>query len=359
MKHLSHLAVVAPIGVCCTVALADLPPIPAGAISAGAQVVNRYGSEYVLIPGGNPGYRGADQAANPFYIPGSFEGRGVVSYGYGIARTETTVAEWAEFVNAYSPYWGGDPESPTLTTLYIGRDQNGRYSYNDRVARVPATSMSWLVAATYCNWLTNGKRLERAAFESGAYDLRGIDISSPNPPTAAITQNASAAFRLPTVDEWYKAGYFDPNRNGTGLAGWWLFPNRSASPPVSGLPESGGETNAGIATQMTDPLLGVASYGGQSPWGLFDVSGGAREFTCTSQGLFPGQEGEYMFVCGTSTFNSLLDLYVDEQVAFGRFAVRVDDSFGSRGIRIVTAVPSGSGLVPIAALALLSRRSRK
>jgi formylglycine-generating enzyme required for sulfatase activity len=357
MKHLLHLAAVAPIGVCCALALADLPPIPAGASSAGAQVVNRYGSEYVIIPGGNPAFYGADHLANPYYGGTTFDGGGSVPYGFGIARTETTAAEWCEFVNGYAPYWQGTATDPRLRSFMLGRDSNGRYTYDASVARVPVSGISWLVAASYCNWLSNGKRLDQAAFETGAYDLRGINTAAMVPRSMPVSQNLQAAFRLPTLDEWYKAGYYDPNRRGPSAGGWWLYPNGVDRPPVPGLPGGLSETSSGVASQLPfGEFIDVASYSGQSPWGLFDVSGGVAEYLSTSGGIVPGR-GELMYAAGTYTEGSFSTS--DEQPAWSRQGVLIGDYYSVNGIRVVWTVPTGNAAVPFAFVLLMLRRSRK
>lgn len=356
MKHLLHLAAVAPIGVCCAISLADLPPLPAGAINAGAQLVNRYGNEYVVIPGGNASYNGADHRGNPFYFGSNFDGEGSVPYAFGIARTETTIAQWTEFVNAYSPYWSGASADLRLLGFNIARDAEGRFYHDPRVAHVPIAGVSWLAAATYCNWLSNDKRVDRSAFETGAYDLRGINIAAPVSRTTPIEQNMNAQFRLPTIAEWYKAGYYDPNRRGPSAGGWWLYPNCLDRPLIAGLPGGTAETSAGIWSQIPfGEFIGVASYTGQSPWGLFDISGGVGEFTTTSNGVVNGRE--FAVVVGSYVEGATISY--DDAIARSRGSVPILADTTVYGVRIVSTIPSTTVSLPSVVLLVALRRNRR
>src|SRR5690606_10019729 len=85
-------------------------------------------------------------------------------------------------------------------------------------------------------------------------------------------------FFLPTLHEWTKAAYYDPDRHGPGEEGYWLYPDGGEEPLTSGFPwEPGAETSGGIREYVD-----VGQYPQSvSPWGLLDVSGGEREWTET------------------------------------------------------------------------------
>lgn len=206
---------------------------------------------------------------------------GAVGYEYRLTRTEITVSQWLEFVQAYGPYWiasGGHPRDMQLTGWWIDYGATGYQIVNPAAADYPAV-MGWRFAARYCNWLHNGKVNEAWAFESGAYDSSTFTVGPDGIATYQIAHSPGALFWIPTGDEWVKAAYYDPNRYGPGQEGYWLYPLGSNEIPISGFPEDGGETNAGDATY---PLLGmdVGSYpNSTSPWGLLDMSGGESEWT--------------------------------------------------------------------------------
>ncbi|MBL0928261.1 MAG: SUMF1/EgtB/PvdO family nonheme iron enzyme, partial [Phycisphaerales bacterium] len=139
-------------------------------------------------------------------------------------------------------------------------------------AREPA-NMNWLYAAFYCNWLHNGKDGSSfQAFLSGAYDLRPWSVGGPLP----MRRNPEAKFWIPSLDEWTKATYWDPSKNGPGVGGYWRYPGMSDVPLVSGPPEAGGQTNT-----MSGPRAAGSYPGVRSPWGLLDTSGGVSEWTET------------------------------------------------------------------------------
>lgn len=102
------------------------------------------------------------------------------------------------------------------------------------------------MAARYCNWPTNGKRPERDAFENGAYDTSTFTTNSAGTFNDQRTHTPGASFWIPTVDEWIKAAYYDPNRYGNGVEGYWLYNNQSNTAPIYNAPWNGGESNGGI-----------------------------------------------------------------------------------------------------------------
>ena len=85
-----------------------------------------------------------------------------------------------------------------------------------------------------------------------------------------------------------KAAFYDPDRNGDGQGGWWTYSNGSDQPFVYGPPgvlvngqpataNAGwsGDTHPGFSPYST--LLGA--YNETSAYGLFDLAGGASEWT--------------------------------------------------------------------------------
>jgi hypothetical protein len=162
------------------------------------------------------------------------------------------------------------------------------------------------VAVAYCNWLHNDKRTDAEAFLTGAYDT---SIIHRNPDSGMWTLPEShlpgARFWLPTLDEWTKAMYYDPDKNGPDQEGYWRYQITSDEVPISGYPWEGGQTAAGI---MGDPRihLDVGSYPNvQSPWGLMDGSGSQWELVETSFHGFPTIKGTAEFHPDPSTFDKL------------------------------------------------------
>ena len=215
---------------------------------------------------------------------GAFKGAGSVSYEYRIARTELTVSQYLEFIEAYWPYYtDGSLYSESLTGAFIWseKDNNNNYYFGiiEGWENAP-TTMNLRMAARYCNWLHNGKVNEEWAFLNGVYDATTFGEDDEGNYTDVYERQSGAKYWIPNTDEWLKATYYDPNRYGSEEGGWWTYPNGADDPLIAALPEDGGETNAELWLWYDGPFLDVEMYPDvQSPWGLLDPSGGMAEIT--------------------------------------------------------------------------------
>jgi len=246
-----------------------------------AQPIPDYALGFVTIGDpGNPAWSGEDAI---FGITDN-AGHGDVAYEYRIMRTEVTAEQWFEFVQAYAPYVdpqfrsGSSFTGPLVTFIGPGPDGVPRYRLNQGGEDLP-TTMSWRFAARFCNWLHNGKVSKRWAFETGVYDtstfgdivIDGITFGF----TDQVAHDPGARFWIPTLDEWMKAAYWDPDKEGPGVGGWWQYPNGSNEPLISG-PPGEGQTSTGVPSV---PLQPAGSYPEvNKPWGLLDVSGQRSEW---------------------------------------------------------------------------------
>ncbi len=316
-----------------TLARAVLPPAPPG-----VQVTTDYGIEFVTVgdPGNRPTEAGELQVFPDIRI-------GEVTQEFRIARTEISVEQWIEFVNAYSPFYSGGIVNPQFTGLGIG------WLAGQWVASDPSdwpTVMGWDYAARYCNWLHNGKATTAEAFESGAYDTSTFTYNPDGTSNYQLTHSTDARFWIPTLDEWTKAAHWDPALN-SGSGGYWYYPASTNGPLVQGPPDTGGQTNAG---PETGPLP-VGSYPSvMSPWGLLDTSGGVREWTETAHDPFFGTR--LTRGSGDSTFDPAFSDPIEFAYAFGPGATFV-------GLRVAAVVPAPSVIsVWLAALGFTWKRTR-
>ena len=282
---------------------------------------------------------------------------GSVDYEYRIATTEVTVGQHLEFLQAYSPFMpvGTVNASFGTTGQWINLANFGVNEppvFSSPSARHNwATTMSMRLAARMVNWLHNGQVNEAWAFESGVYDTStfgegpdGVGI------TDDYTRAPGARFWIPSIDEYYKAAFYDPSKpNDDGsLGGYWQYPNGSDDPPIPGLPENGGDTNRSIGTPVD-----VGSYAHVlSPWGLLDVSGGEAEMTDTQ--VFAGSMSMYAFLSarnGSSTYFS---------DALWSWRSGIDNVVsGSAGYRLASVVPAPSGAVLLAVSACFIAMRRR
>lgn len=248
------------------------------ATSVWAQTPPNYGFDWVTI--GDPGNR----ATIPSEVPGQPTlSVGAVSYDYRMTRSKLDTAQYAEFVNAYAPFWHGDVG--TLMGDFVeGVRQGGQVVYQP----IPgfehcAARIEWQMAARYCNWLQNGKTNQAGAFESGVYDTSTFNFQPPNW-SAQLTPSPGAKYWIPSYDEWVKAAHYDPNRYGPGQGGYWAYPDASDSPLTMGLPGEGGQTIGDLLWQ-TNPFLELGAWPlGQYPqvqshYGLLDVSATVPDYT--------------------------------------------------------------------------------
>ena len=125
--------------------------------------------------------------------------------------------------------------------------------------------------------------------ETGAYTLLG---GTPTPTNAAaIVRNANAKVWLPSLDEWYKAAYFDPNKSGG--AGYWAYPTASDVAPSNELlsldpGNNANFTGGNLASTLTGDLklTDVGQFtNSASAYGTFDQGGNLAEW---SESLVPG-----------------------------------------------------------------------
>lgn len=339
---------------------AALPPPPAGVTT-----FTRAGIEFSAI-GPTPALNAPNTLNN---------GRGRNDTAYALARTEVTTAQWIEFANSFSMqssqlaflFVQRSPRSAFIDNTYTGpgfrwrlAPTGGDRDYNP--ASVPVQDFTFDMAAFYCNWLHNGKTSHFEANLRGAYDV-ARSINEAGNITLNVTSTAhapGARYWIPTLDQWFAAGWYDPNKNGPGNGGYWDYLNRSNSPLKRGFPgDPGAQTSTANWLYESERALrqSVASYPDQqTAFGLFDMSGGAREWTETIDPIF-GFNWRYQM--GTDVFTSVADTpYGDRDFIDGPLLFRLDGS--SAGLRLATTIPTpGVGAWLALSVAILRHRRRR
>jgi len=280
--------------------------------------------------------------------------RGGVDYEYRISRLEMTNAQYLEFLQIFAPMmdepnWG----LPIGPGIVPGFGDN-HYSLNPNIpqaGQLPVIMMTWRHAAMFVNWLHNDKTPELWAIMDGAYDVSTFGEAPGGGFTDQLAHSPDAKFWIPTLDEWTKAVYYDPNRFGLGQGGWWDFPNGTDTELLSGDPGVG-DTNAGFGPFDDNPFfIPVGSYPlTQTPWGLLDASGGAAEWTETSN--FPTNSGRAIKGPGAND-----PLSWD----FIGFSMNTPPTGRSAGLRIasVIAIPAPQALPVLGLWYLFSNRRRR
>ena len=131
---------------------------------------------------------------------------GAVPYSYRVGKYEVSEA----MIDAYNT---ANP------SILITKDTRG--------ADKPATSVSWNEAARFVNWLNTSQGYQ-AAYK---FDTDGFNdnIALWTPAEAwqqggeNLYRHKDAKYFLPSEDEWYKAAYYDPNKGGAGVGGYWDY----------------------------------------------------------------------------------------------------------------------------------------
>jgi len=227
----------------------EFVPIP----SVGEYVVQtRQGP--ITFPGNRPDRSGAPNPA------------GAVAYDYRIGKFEIS----EQMIDAASAL-----------------DDDLRITHTERGPEKPATAVTWFEAARFVNWLNTstghlpaykfnevpgGRGDPPPEFEFALWepDEEGYDPDNP-------FRNSIANYVLPTVEEWYKAAYYDPEAEV-----YYDFATGSNAPPVA----VAGGTDPGTAVYLQSTDAGPADVllaGGASPFGAIGMNGNVREWHETAE----------------------------------------------------------------------------
>ncbi len=150
----------------------------------------------------------------------------------------------------------------------------------------PASGLNWFEAATFANWLnTSTGRTPAYKFVGGAFELWQPGDAGYNPLNPS--RNSLAKYFLPSLDEWYKAAYYDPT---AGV--YYDYATGSNSPPV---PFPGGifPFTAVYLQPFESGPADIMSAGTLSPYGTMAQNGNVYEWqetgaTATTRGLRGG-----------------------------------------------------------------------
>ncbi len=283
---------------------------------------------------------------------GNFEGYGSVDYEYRVAPTEITSTQYLEFVNAYWPYYTDYPLfSGHFTGSYLNWYGNGNYVISEHYENAPI-NMAKRNAARYCNWLHNGKINDEWAFLTGAYDATTFTKNQDGTYNDDYTRLDGAKYWIPSVSEWFKATYYDPDKDGPGQGGWWDHSYSSDTPPIIGLPDDDGETNTSLSHEFPEnEILTVEMYPHmKSPWGLLDTSGGVAEYAEDR----PYASGYYF---GAGINDGVYSNY--DQIGTFRLEHWMDWALIGVGLRIGSQIPTPSTLMVLTLLTGCSIFRRK
>jgi len=282
--------------------------------------VNQFSIEFVEVKYAN----------NSSYINSSPNPVGSVAYNYNMGKYEISRDIIQKANNA--------------GTLAITLQDMSAYGGNS-ISR-PATGISWLEAAKFVNYLNTSKGFQVAYSFSGS----SLQLWDPLNSTGGNRfRNKNAQYFLPSVDEWFKAAYYNPSSNsystyatGSNSVPTSVFSGTASNSLVYNLAE-----NAGPAD--------VNNCGGYSFFGTIGQSGNACEILETANDGINDQVNEDRMKRGGSWyFNNFL-----ASNATGEFFTAPIAEWVDQGFR-VASVPEPSALSLLAmglgGLAILRRR---
>jgi len=220
-------------------------------------------------------------------------------------------------------------------------------THDNRGANKPATSISWFEAAQFVNWLnTDSGSTPAYKFNGSTFELWTSGDAGYNPNN--LYRNSLAKYFLPSVDEWYKAAYYDPN------AGFYYdYPTGSDSVP-DGIDFAGDTTfdavffDGGSNPQPND----ITDVGVLSPYGTAGQGGNVWEWEETDFDLVNDSSSSARGVRGSNWF-----FYYNVLASYVRSNNDPSDESYTVGFR-VASIPEPSSLL-LGALATVGLSMRR
>jgi len=225
--------------------------VSAGIITFGTGS-NQFNMDFTTI--GSPG-NAADTTGTP-------NPAGAVSYTYQMGTYEVS----EDMITKYNANFG------TANSLVITKDTRG--------VNKPATSVSWNEGARFVNWLntsTGGVAAYKFTTNGVNDNIALWSVSDTGYDPANLFRNSLATYVLPSMDEWYKAAFYNPL---TSLYGNYATANGLEPTKVA----SGTVANTAVYGGQSGPA-DITLAGGLSAFGIMGLSGNVWEWDETESDL--------------------------------------------------------------------------
>ncbi|MDR2429914.1 MAG: formylglycine-generating enzyme family protein [Puniceicoccales bacterium] len=233
---------------------------------------------------------GVANAADPDYSI-AYLPVGSVGYDYSIGTYEVTVAQYLAFLNDVATkdtngfFWTSKLE--TLNGMTRTPTGGGDYSYGvtqTSSLSKPVFGVTFWNTVRFCNWLTNTNLgLSYSGEDITEYGAYFLNYRPSTSNSADLTRDLSSlsadhagefAVVLPNSDEWHKAAFYDPTKDGIG--GYWDYATKHNSYTVLNTTAADGVHYVGY--QQGTPA-DVGSYvNATSFYGAYDMTGNAQEW---------------------------------------------------------------------------------
>jgi len=180
---------------------------------------------------------------------------------------------------SYTYQMGTYEVSENMITKF-NASQSLQITKNTRGVDKPATSVSWNEAARFVNWLNTSQGYQ-AAYNfttNGVNDNIALwSVSDAGYDSANLFRNSLATYVLPSMDEWYKAAFYNPI---TSTYGDYATANGSVPTAVA----NGTVANTAVYGGQSGPA-DITLAGGLSAFGVMGLNGNVWEWEETSFGL--------------------------------------------------------------------------
>ncbi len=201
-----------------------------------------------------------------------------------------------DFVTIGAPGNPGDPTgNPNLAGAVPYQYRMGKYEISEQMIdkanaagglgitkptigpNQPATGVSWIEAARFVNWL-NTSTGSLPAYKFGATgDPQYWATTDPGYNAGNLIRNSLARYFIPSVNEWYKAAYFDPR-----LGVYYNYPTGSDALP-DGIDFLGDPNFDAVFIDNVSHLQPniITNVGIASSFGVFGLGGNVMEWNET------------------------------------------------------------------------------
>jgi len=285
--------------------------------------LNTFSIDFVTI--GNPG--------NADDVTGDPNPAGRVNYTYRMGQFEIS----EEMIN----------KANAQDALGITQDNRG--------ANKPATSISWYEAARFVNWL-NAEHGSTPAYKfNSAGDFLLWQPADAGYDANNQYRNVKAQYFLPSMDEWYKAAYYDPTAD-------VYYDYTTDSNDVPDGIDFAGDTNFDAVffdgASNLDPN-DITDVGVSSPYGTAGQGGNVWEWEETASDLLNNSVGAARGARGGRWNTSAGSFFSSNRGGANPFLESNDIGFRVASVAVIVPEPTTFSLLFLAGLlAVPSRRQR-
>jgi formylglycine-generating enzyme required for sulfatase activity len=237
---------------------------------------------------------------------------------------------------------------------------------SNRGPNKPATNVTWYEAARFVNWLnvsTGSPPAYKFAIQPGDVDYvnAGSHINELWTPSDAgynpnnLFRNSLAQYFLPSVDEWYKAAFYNP------ISGAYLdYPTASNSAPdgidFAGDPDFDAVFDDGVDGGHNSQPNDITNVGVLGPYGVAAMGGNVEEWEETEADLLNDMPYSHHGIRGGNWTSNFTLLRSSERYASGGL---VTTSSPFLGFRVASFVPEPSAILLFVTSALCLTATRR